>query len=119
MDFRSDMYSLGIVLHEILAGERPFKGNTPASIIAQHLHQPLPSLRQARVDIASALVELVEKMAEKDPARRPASYAELREQLESLAGQQESATAQLASFRAFWERRPVSIDGEPKRKQRG
>jgi serine/threonine-protein kinase len=84
VDFRSDMYSLGIVLYEMLAGEKPFKGSSPAVVVAQHLEKPLPSLREVMAGIPPPLAELVEAMADKDPARRPASYAELQSALKSL-----------------------------------
>lgn len=82
VDFRSDIYSLGIVLYEMLAGARPFHGTTPAAVVAHHIHTPLPSLREKRPETPPQLAALVERMTEKDPGRRPGSYAELRKAIE-------------------------------------
>lgn len=77
VDFRSDIYSLGIVFYEMLAGERPYQGTTPVAVVAKHLHSPLPSLREKRPDVPEGVVRLLESMTQKDPANRPASYLEL------------------------------------------
>ncbi len=82
VDLRSDIYSLGIVLYEMLAGARPFHGTTPAAVVAHHLHTPLPSLREKRPETPPQLAALVERMTEKDPGRRPGSYAELGKAIE-------------------------------------
>ena len=84
VDFRTDVYSLGVVLYEALAGARPFQGATPVDIVAKHLFADLPSLSAHRPDLSADIVDLVEWMMRKDPAQRPASYTELLSRLVSL-----------------------------------
>ncbi len=70
LDPRSDLYSLGIAMYEILAGERPFKGDSEYSIMVAHLeHTPVPLL-QVNPGLPPALNEIVFMSFEKDPAKR-------------------------------------------------
>ncbi len=86
VDFRSDIYSLGVVLYEMLGGVPPFGGATPIAIVAHHLHTPPPPLRERRPDAPAHLSRLVEQMMDKDRERRPASYAELRRMIDEWSG---------------------------------
>jgi tetratricopeptide (TPR) repeat protein/predicted Ser/Thr protein kinase len=81
VDHRSDIYSLGIMAFELLAGDRPFVGTTSFEVVAKHLHEPLPDLRKRRPEVPEALCRALEWMTAKDPASRPASYAALRQAL--------------------------------------
>ena len=81
VDFRSDVYSLGILLYEMLTGATPFHGATPSAVVSHHLTTAPPPLREKRAGIPASLTRLVERMTEKDPAKRPAPYAELRRSL--------------------------------------
>jgi WD40 repeat protein/serine/threonine protein kinase len=74
LDVRSDLYSLGIILWQMLTGQTPFRG-TPVEVIYQHQHGPLP-LEQLK-DIPQPVVVLLEVLLEKDPARRFQNAAEL------------------------------------------
>lgn len=85
-DFRADIYSCGILLYEMLAGERPFEGTTPFAIVAKHLHDPMPPIRSKRPDVPNRVERLLTWMTEKTPERRPASYAELLASLDALLG---------------------------------
>ncbi len=67
VDIRSDLYSLGATLWQMLSGDLPFRG-TPAELMHQHLHATLPIRQLGRVP--QPLVALLEVLLEKDPARR-------------------------------------------------
>ena len=67
MDIRSDLYSLGLVLWEMLTGKGPFKG-APAELMHRHQHVPLP-LEQLE-GVPRPVVALLEKLLEKLPVRR-------------------------------------------------
>jgi serine/threonine protein kinase len=77
IDHRSDVYALGVVLYEMLVGERPFVAETPIAVLLQHLQDPAPSVLAARPDLPTAVGEVVAKALVKDPAERYASAGEL------------------------------------------
>lgn len=84
-DARSDIYSLGLTLHYLLTGDAPFDGKSVREVIEKQCTQPPPSLRRAVRGLADEQAQVVERMVEKDPAKRPQSYAELQDDLESTA----------------------------------
>ena len=81
VDFRTDVYSLGMVIYEMLAGRPPFTGDTPVAVAYQQLSQtaPPPSTHNDRVP--RALDAIVMKAMSKDRADRQTSAQEIREQL--------------------------------------
>jgi len=77
VDGRSDIYSLGIVLYQMLSGEPPFDGDSSASILAKQITQaPIP-IRRTRSDVSDELAFVLERMLQKSPARRFQTAAEL------------------------------------------
>ncbi len=74
LDFRSDLYSLGVVLWEMLAGRHPFAGGTPAELVARHLRDPLPPLERPGLTLPRGLRELLEGLTAKDAAARIDSH---------------------------------------------
>jgi serine/threonine-protein kinase len=70
LDGRSDIYSLGIVLYQMLAGTPPFDGPSSASILAQQLTQAPAPIRRARPDVSEEMVVVLDRMLEKDRKKR-------------------------------------------------
>ena len=84
VDGRSDIYSLGCVLYEMLSGDPPFTGNTPQAMIVAHLSAPPPPLASKRPGIPPALAAAVHRALEKQPSARYANAGEFRDTLEAL-----------------------------------
>jgi eukaryotic-like serine/threonine-protein kinase len=76
-DARSDVFAMGTLLYEMLAGQRPFRGDTPVSLLSAILRDSPPPLRSLRPDVPRYLQRVVERCLAKNPDERYASAAEL------------------------------------------
>ena len=83
VDFRADMYGLGVTLHHLVTGKPPFSGETPLAIVSKHLSDPRPLIEASRR--GTLLDTLLDRMMAKRPGDRFASYDELLDALADLA----------------------------------
>src|SRR5437016_109522 len=76
-DHRADLYALGVVGYEMLVGAPPFYGRTPQALLAAQLTEAPKPISSRRYDVPPALADLLMRMMEKDPAKRPRNATEV------------------------------------------
>jgi tRNA A-37 threonylcarbamoyl transferase component Bud32 len=85
LDGRSDIYALGCVLYELLAGDPPFTASNPAALLARHAAAPVPPIRVVRPSVPGGLERALQKALEKVPADRFGNAEEFARALEAPA----------------------------------
>ncbi|NJN53935.1 MAG: serine/threonine protein kinase [Anaerolineae bacterium] len=70
IDRRADIYSLGIILYEMAAGEPPYKGNSPLTVMMQHVNEPLPDITYFNANLPANFTHILDKSLAKNPADR-------------------------------------------------
>ena len=90
-DFRSDLYSLAVVLFEVFTGQLPFEGETPMAVVMAHVQQPPPRPRSVSPTLPVELEAVVLKGLQKDPAKRWQSAAEVLAALSAISTRPEAA----------------------------
>jgi serine/threonine protein kinase/tetratricopeptide (TPR) repeat protein len=100
IDQRSDVYGLGCVLYEMLAGSPPFTGPTAQAVIARHAMDPAPSLRTVRPTVSPALERVVLKALAKVPADRYADATAFEDALRKIGHLEETEVTPVARPRS-------------------
>lgn len=124
---RSDLFSLGVVIYEMLTGRKPFEGETPTEIMDKLIHEEPPALARFNYNVPQELERIVRKMLQKNPDNRYQGARELFIDLRNLrrdlnaqnatsgisqqpTGQQSTATIAPSSSLGTGEIKPVTVD---------
>lgn len=87
---RSDLYSLGVVLFEMVTGQVPYSGDSPVSVALKHIQEPFPKPREINPDIPQTIERIIRKAVEKDPDNRYHTARDLSEELSAFLAGRES-----------------------------
>jgi TolB-like protein/tetratricopeptide (TPR) repeat protein len=96
IDHRTDLYALGVIAYEALAGAHPFDARTAQAMVAAHIAQTPPPLPGRRRDVPPALATLVTRLLAKDSAARPASAELVLEALDAVGSSPRRGTRRVA-----------------------
>ena len=107
VDARSDLYALGCVAYEMIAGTPPYTGPSPMAVMVKHAIEQIPSLQMARVDISAALAEVLERALAKSPADRYPSVQAWRDAIKQAAATNSSSSGSPATARAIHKAPPT------------
>jgi len=110
VDHRSDLYSLGVVLFECLAGAPPFTGDTVGEVLRQHLNAAVPSLRARGVDVPRAVDSVLGRLLAKEPDERYQSSASALGDLTEIAAALAAGVAEPAVMPGLHDHRRALIE---------
>jgi eukaryotic-like serine/threonine-protein kinase len=91
---QSDLYSLGIVLYEMLTGDVPFHGDSPVAVAMKHVREEMPDVQARRPQISAATASVVDRAVAKDLAHRYPDAAAMTSDLENVLAIEASRTGQ-------------------------
>jgi serine/threonine protein kinase len=92
VDGRSDVYSLGVVLYELLTGQQPYRAETPVAVVLKHVSEPLTPPRTVNANVPEPLERVVIKAMAKEPDQRYQTAGEMEVALQQALKQIESGT---------------------------
>lgn len=101
VDHRTDIWAIGIMFYEMLAGERPFKGDYEQAVIYSIMNDDPVSARQFNSDIPAELEEIIKRCLHKDPASRYSSAAKIHKELKGYQESQRAAEIGTFDLRTF------------------
>src|SRR6476619_316645 len=107
----TDVYSLGVVLYELLTAEVPFPGENFVAVAMKHVNEPVPDITAKRPDVPLRLVAAVERALEKEPARRFGSMDQFKWELRQCLAELAPDDAQ----QTFIQQSPVLRESRPHR----
>ncbi len=85
VDYRSDIYSLGVVLYQMVIGDVPFHAETPMAVVIKHIYEPLPMPRSVKPELPESIERVILKAMAKSPDERYQSCGEMAEALQNAA----------------------------------
>jgi Tol biopolymer transport system component/predicted Ser/Thr protein kinase len=99
VDHRTDIFSLGVLFHQMLTGRRLFEGNSTAAILVSLLRDPAPPVSDLRPDVPARLVRMIQRCLEKAPSRRYQNAGDLRSDLAEVQQEVISGVAAMPQTR--------------------